>query len=247
MRFYIKILPLLIATLFFHYLIKYKVNLQVEGNILEIYFSLFGSIYAIVIGFVLLVIITHHNNIKRFISSEVNAIQDLRDFLHYIDGDDQSVERIKEKVKSYVSTIIKTEWTQLKTEKPIHADTSVELYEIIAIINEITIRPNDLSDKIAVKKLINTVGHITTYRTNRLTSLNEKLPPVMIQLIFVLSLCIVLPFSVLPVDGIVWFFFNVVNIFSVAYIFFIIGDLNNPFGGYWSISNHQYELLLQNC
>ncbi len=240
MKFYIKIGITLIVILGCSYCLKQKIP-PIDTGTLEVYFGVFGSVYAIVTGFILLVVITNYNNIKKYISSEINALQDLRDFLLYIDSDQKSVRLIRIRVGHYVDSVIHKEWASLVNGKHIDSDTSPELYAIIKSVNQVKINQNDLSDKIAVKKLINTIGRITTFRTNRLTSVNEKIPPVMMHLILFLSSCIVLPFSLIGVSNWLWWIINAFNGFTIIYIYMIIKDLNDPFHGSWNIKPIQFQ------
>lgn len=216
---------------------------RIEGAILEVFFGVFGVMYAIVAGFIILVLLENYNAIKAHIWAEVNTLQDLRDYLVYVDNQDDVVDEIKEAIKSYVESVIQQEWTEMVSASQVDMDTSAEIYEVMKRINKIEV--TNRSDAVALGKLIDTVGEITTHRTNRLYSSGEKLPVLLKLFIIILSVLVVFIFTLLPIqEAIIRFLLNGVNIFAVVYIYIIIWDLNRPFKGVWGIDNEPYRDLL---
>ena len=234
---------LFLSTLFG--LINNYTNISISTEILEVYFSVFGTIYAIVIGFILYVVISNYDEINKQLNLEINSLQDLRDYLLYIDYDKESVYIIREKIKLYIESVINKEWVELKKGKVIDNDTNKELSAIIKAINRIKLDGQDANDKIAVGMLIKTFGDVTTYRTNRINSVSEKLPKVLIHLLFFLSFGIVLPFSFLPLIGWLWLISNFFSAFALVYLLNVIRDLNNHFNGYWCISDKPFRLFFE--
>ncbi|MDM8559833.1 DUF4239 domain-containing protein [Candidatus Parabeggiatoa sp. HSG14] len=216
---------------------------HIEDSILEIFFSIFSIIYAIVAGFVIMVLLENYNAINAYIWAEINALQDLRDYLVYVDNQDEVVDKIKRTVKIYAESVIEKEWPEMVSSSKVDMDTSAEIYEVMKSINKIEI--TNQSDTVALSKLIDTVGNITTHRTNRLYSSYEKLPFLLMLFIIISSFLVVFIFTLLPIqDTIIRFLLNWVNIFAVVFIYIIIWDLSHPFNGTWSISNEPYRDFL---
>ena len=232
-----------LAILGFSYLLIAYPLWHIESGILEVFFGVFGVIYAIVAGFIILVLLENYNAIKAYIWAEVNALQDLRDYLIYVDNQDAVIDEIKGTIKIYVESIIEKEWTGMVGFGKVDMDTSAEVYEVMKSINKI--RVTNQSDAVALDKLIDTVGEITTHRTNRLCASGEKLPFLLMLYIVILSVLLVFIFSLIPLqDTITRFLLNGVNVFSVVFIYIIIWDLSHPFNGAWSINNEPYRDLL---
>ncbi len=225
------------------YLLITYPGLQIEVGILEVFFGVFGVIYAIVAGFIILALLENYNAIKAHIWAEVNALQDLRDYLIYVDNQNDVVDEIKGTIKVYVESVIEKEWPQMISSGKMDMDTPAEIYEVMKSINNIEI--TNRSDAVALGKLIDTVGEITTHRTNRLYESGEKLPFLLMLFIIILSILVIFTFSLLPVqDMITSFLLNGINIFAVVFIYIVIQDLSRPFRGAWSISNEPYRDLL---
>jgi len=225
-----------------YFLITYPMW-HIEDSILEIFFSIFSIIYAIVAGFVIMVLLENYNAINAHIWAEVNALQDLRDYLIYVDNQDDVVDEIKGTVKIYAESVVEKEWPEMMGSSKVDVDTSAEIYEVMKSINKIEV--TNRSDAVALSKLIDTVGSITTHRTNRLYSSGEKLPFLLMLFIIISSALVVFIFTLLPIaDTIIRFWLNGVNIFAVVFIYVIIWDLSHPFLGTWCINNEPYRDLL---
>jgi predicted PurR-regulated permease PerM len=78
------------------------------------FFSVFGIVYAIVAGFLLVTVLSKYSDLSQVIENELNAIETVRDFLTYL-GDEQ--EKVKTSIKSalshYTSSLLDTEWPEM--------------------------------------------------------------------------------------------------------------------------------------
>lgn len=216
----------------------------VDISVLETFFGAFGTIYAIVIGFVIFQVLDYYNQLKSHISSEINAIQNLRDFLAFIDDHDDEVRETLEHIDDYVASVIEQEWPNMLAEQKTNMDTSVALHQVIKSVNKIN--PCNQSDIVALEKLIQTISEISTHRTHRLKeSRTNRLPPLLKQLVIILSSFIILAFTFLPLeDMVVKVIFSSAMTFAVTLIYFVILDLDNAYTGSWAVTNDRYKELL---
>lgn len=236
---YLKTAVLMVVILILGYILTFAQWRVIDGQILETFFSAFGTIYAIVIGFVIYQVTNYYNELKSYIVSEINAIQDLRDFLVFIDDHDDIVKDVIEKLNVYVMSIIKVEWPDMISQSTTSMKSSGKLYEVMKSVNKIN--PDNQSDIVALEKLIHTTSEITTYRTNRLNESKENLPPLLKQLVIMLSTFIVIAFTFVPIDEpVVRVILTAAIAFAVSLIYFVIIDLDNAYTGTWAVSNQQY-------
>ena len=217
----------------------------VDISILETFFGAFGTIYAIVIGFVIYQVLDYYNQLKSHISSEINAIQNLRDFLAFIDDHDEEVKETLERIDAYVESIIDDEWPNMLSDQKTNMDTSDALYKIIKSVNKIN--PQNQSDLVALEKLIQTISEISTHRTHRLKeSRSNRLPPLLKQLVIILSSFIILAFTFMPLeDLVVKVIFSSAMTFAVTLIYFVILDLDSAYTGSWAVTPDRYKELLE--
>ena len=215
----------------------------IPGNALNIFFGLFGVLYAIIIGFAIFEVLNNYNEIKEFMNSEVNELQDLRDYLMYVDGQDEVKQEIGQHIKKYAQAVVNKEWPAMCSYKKLDIDTPEEMYDVMKSVNKI--KPANDSDVMALEKLIDTIGTVTTHRTNRITASVEKLPSLLVQLIFILSAFMIVIFALIPIDAlIVKMALTAINTFGIAFIYFVIKDLDYPFGGIWSIKPEPFKSFI---
>jgi hypothetical protein len=217
----------------------------VDISILETFFGAFGTIYAIIIGFVIFQVLDYYNQLKSHISSEINAIQNLRDFLAFIDDCDDEVKKTLELIDDYVESIIEDEWPDMLSDQKTNMDTSSALHQIIKSVN--AINPQNQSDLVALEKLIQTISEISTHRTHRLKeSRMNRLPTLLKQLVIILSSFMILAFTFMPLeDMVVKVIFSSAMTFAVTLIYFVILDLDSAYTGTWAITNERYKELLE--
>lgn len=245
MKIYIKTFFIALLATSFSFLISfYDFIFDADSNIMETFFNVFGTLYAIMVGFVILMVSNYYHQIKNAINDEINSIQDLHDYLVYVDNNDQVVLEIKQAINDYISSIIEQEWPKMRSSEHTEVFTSEPLYNIMKKINKL--EPKNPSDIAALEKLMSEVNAITTYRTDRLGMSNENLPPLLVHVSFILSVSVVFVFLFMPIDS---FFLKIILngilSFAVGLIYYMIIDLNNPFRGDWRVTFDSYQKLLE--
>lgn len=220
----------------------------------EVFFGLFGAFYAIIIGFIIFITMDSYNRVRELISAEVNALQDLRDFLVFVDHDETDPSndnatvrvRITNALYAYVEQVVDREWPIMSSGKRMSADfrdTPAELLDLMRAVNGIHV--GNRSDSVALQLMVDTIAQVTTHRTNRLAACGDRLPAALKHLVFWISLLAVLVFALLEIDApTVKFLLGFINVFSITFIYFIVMDLNDPFRGTWRIDQSDFRDLL---
>ncbi|MEJ2181854.1 MAG: DUF4239 domain-containing protein [Gammaproteobacteria bacterium] len=166
------------------------------------FFSVFGIVYAIVAGFLLVTVLSKYSDLSQVIENELNAIETVRDFLTYL-GDEQ--EKVKTSIKSalshYTSSLLDTEWPEMSDPRePMDSDTSEELYEVMRKSKNIAVETE--SEAIVYTAIIDSISDITKLRTRRIALANERLPPRLKVLLMFMSIVIIVAFILLGVQNI---------------------------------------------
>lgn len=154
-------------------------------DVLQCFFEIFGVVYAIIVGFAMLLVSENYKAFKQHLHAETDDLQDLRDYLLYVDGQDQLVKEIKVNIRKYVEEILNDEWPAMMGDKQVEMDTPKQLYAVMLSVNRIQ-RTNE-SDAVALERLIATIASITTHRMERLHAAHEKLPSPFRYLIMILK------------------------------------------------------------
>ena len=202
----------------------------------EEFYSVFGMIYAIVSGFLLVEVLNRFNKLSEVVEAELNAISDVRDFLLYVDGQEDIKQSVKKELQEYVHSVATVEWSTMNDDYAVlNSDTSKELYDVMHAVNKVEV--NNESDREALHFLISEMSSITSLRTERISIANQQLPPRLKHLLVYMSLVLVAAF-VINAGMEPWIHcFMVGSITACVHLLYIvIADLNTPFTGLWTIS-----------
>ena len=210
------------------------------------FFTVFGVIYAIVAGFLLVSVLNRYGVLNQTIEDELNAIECVRDFLVYLD-DEQRVARIaiKRALAKYARSLSTKEWEEMTDpHTPMNSDTSEELYEVMRRGKGIQVRRE--SDSVVLSALVQNISEIARMRTRRIALANERLPPRLRILMLFMSIALVAGFVLLGVRGVFTHVFMLVTLtISIHPLYMVIEDLDHPFYGVWNINRAPLDELVK--
>ena len=211
---------------------------------LKIFFGIYGVVFAFTAGFVLFQAVEFHRALKQSIHSELNALQDMRDFLFYLDCKESTIESIRMSLHDYVSHIVSEEWPRLVMHQAIPDDTTRELRKVIKSVHKIDVQNE--SDQVALQLLVETIRDITTFRTTRVNAAATRMPRSLKALLITLSFCLLVSVCIIPYS-IPWIgaVLNGFIALAVTFICLTIFDLDDPFHGSWKIAVEPFEELLK--
>ena len=210
------------------------------------FFSVFGIVYAIVAGFLLVTVLSKYSDLSQTLENELNAIETVRDFLIYLD-DEQNVVKmsIKNALSHYTTSLLNKEWSEMSDPRePMDSDTSEELYEIMRKSKNITVHTEN--EVIVYTTIIANISDITKLRTRRIALANERLPPRLKLLMIFMSVVILAAFMLLGVQNIYIHLTILVSLcISLHLLYMVIEDLNHPFYGIWNVNRMPLEALVK--
>ena len=211
-------------------------NNEVAGN----YLQTVGTIYAVLLAFVVFVVWQQHNDTRSAVESEANELTDFCRTIRALPG----TQPVQDSIQEYGKVVVDEEWLDMargcwsqKAEQTLeetwHALQAVEprTKREEALYAEALARFNDLSDA----------------RSRRLHCSLLRLPP---------SLWVLLLTNGGLVVSSMWIFglesfsahalMTVALAGSIAFILFLIADLDNPFWGSWRIGPDAFRRALGN-
>jgi hypothetical protein len=244
--------PLVISAILITFVgLMLRSHLRYEGIVTDLsswssFFTVFGVIFAIVAGFLLLTVLNRYSDLNQTIEDELNAVESVRDFLVYLDDRRQiEIDKIKRALATYVKSVADTEWAEMSAPRvPMNADTSDELYAVMRSGKRIKV--NEERDSIVLSALIETISEITKLRTRRIALANERLPPRLRALMLFMSITLVGAFVVLGVQGVFAHVYMLVTLtVSIHLLYMVIEDLDHPFYGVWNISRGPLDELVK--
>ncbi len=244
MKTYIKPILVTLALLGLSCLWTVWQPVTIDLHVLHSFFEIFGVTYAIIVGFALFMVSENYNSFKRRLHAEVDDLQDLRDYLMYVDGQDELVREIKANIRKYVEHVLNVEWPAMMGRNHVEMDTPEEMYAVMRSVNKIQ-RTNE-SDLIALERLIATIASITTHRMERLHAAHEKLPSPFRYLVMTLSVFLLFAFSLMPIPslGERLLLGSLVTVSSILIVHVIL-DIADPFTGFWRVEPDSLRTLLK--
>ncbi len=206
-------------------------NNEVAGN----YLQTLGTIYAVLLAFVVFVVWQQHNDARSAVEKEANELSDMYRISRALPG----TQRVQGCIQAYGRIVVDEEWTDMargsgskKAEQALEgiwqALQGVEAHSARdeALYAEALARFNDLSDA----------------RSARLYCSLLRLPP---------SLWVLLLTNGGLVVGSMWIFglesfsahalMTVALAGSIAFILFLVADLDNPFWGSWRVKPDAFQ------
>ncbi len=224
--------------------------IQYEGIVEDVsawgaFFGVFGVVYAIVAGFLLVTVLTRYAALSQTFEDELNAVESIRDFLIYLSADQHpSVQDVKRSLARYINAVATLEWKEMADPTvPTNSDTSDELYDIMRCTAGIRIAGE--RDKAVLSTVIATVSDLARMRTRRIALANERLPPRLRLLLLFMSIALGAAFLAVGVRSVGAHIFMTSTLsMSVYLLYWIIEDLDHPFYGVWNIDRAPLDELI---
>ena len=255
----INLIVIVVITLAIRHYLFYQ-NIDIDLGSWSVFYTTYGILYAIIIGFILVGALGRYEQLKLAVDSEINVIQNIRDFLIYF-SDSTSMQRaevkdsrseqinvllnIRQALYTYVKSVYEKEWLEMsdKTEMT-DPDSTQELKNIIISVSKL--ESQDENDSIALTSIIKSLSDLTNHRTKRIYLSNEEIPPPIMKLLIFMSIFLVAGFFILGVQN-MWVHLIMIISFSttIQLIINLLTDLNNPFSGIWNIDNKRYVALAE--
>ena len=255
----ISLIAIVVITLATRHYMFYQ-NIDIDLASWGVFYATYGILYAIIIGFILIGALGRYEQLKLAVDSEINVIQNIRDFLIYF-SDSTSMQRaevkdsrseqinvllnIRQALYTYVKSVYEKEWLEMsdKTETT-DPDSTQELKAIIVSVSNLESR--DENDSIALTAIITSLSDLTNHRTKRIYLSNEEIPSPIMKLLIFMSIFLVAGFFILGVQNL-WVHLIMITSFAatIQLIINLLIDLNTPFSGIWNIDNKRYVALAE--
>ena len=214
-------------------------NITIDIGAWGVFYTVFGVLYAIIIGFILISALGKFDQLKLAVDSEVSEIQSIRILLQYFsDNQIEAINNIRKTLFAYVHSIHSIEWEDM-IKKDSQPEFSEELRNVRDSVSHL--KSEDENDSIALTSIINTLSGLTACRTKRIYLANEEIPGPIMKLLIFMSCVMVGGFIILGVEN---FWIHLFMIWSLSttvhLIITLLNDLNNPFIGIWLIEKNHY-------
>lgn len=199
---------------------------------LSIFITSFGTIYGIIVGFIVIEVWTQKNNIQKLLEKEAKDIEGLYFLVHYF-NDTELEKKLKKRLLKYVNVILKLRFDDMSA--------TVRNQKIDKIFMNISrlfdgIKFDEEQDPIIFEQMLNQFKELKDTRTERIRESLIRLPTPIQLFILLGSFVMVLAMIVTPFSNQLLAVCSVLSLtFFVVFVQQIINDLDNPFVGYWNV------------
>lgn len=213
-------------------------NRDIVGN----YLQTLGTIYAVLLAFVVYVVWTEYTELRKNLGLEASELFDL---LRVSNGLPNPVARqVRDLVRQYVDTLLQVEWPALAREDtgPLEQgwDTLDELWKVLRRYEPADERCNTL-----YSAALGSLKSLSDTRTARIDAGQSRIPLPLRILLYTGAVSTVGSLCLFGVEHF-WIHALIMALLSgaVAHVLVVIEDLDDPFEGYWQAPRDPFRRLL---
>ena len=209
-------------------------NNEVAGN----YLQTLGTIYAVLLAFVVFVVWQQHNDTRSAVESEANELSDLNRIIRVL----PATQCVADRIELYTRVVMEQEWTAMARGR-CSQEAERALEEIWQALQQV--EPQHAREEALYAEALARFNDLSDARSNRLYCGLLRLP---------LSLWGLLLTNGGLVIGSMWLFglesgsahalMTAALAGSIAFILFLISDLDNPFWGSWQVEPDAFRRAL---
>jgi len=205
-------------------------------------FSAVGVLYAVLLGFVVVVVWQKYDEIVANVQSEVDAVGNL---YHSVDGyDPASRTLIRRDLDSYARTVANVEWPAMERSQDV-PETADGVLEGAAYRVD-TFTPKDYKGFAAQQASIGNMQRLYDARRQRLIHSDATVPPILwfaliSGAVAMVGFCYIFGVENRPAQLLM----TAILVSLIGILFVVIGEFSTPFSGSVSISNDGWTYLEQ--
>ena len=218
--------------------------LHKAANELGNYLQTVGSIYAVLLAFVVYVVWGQFNDARSYLDREATALVDLHRTSSGLPS--RSRAAIQSGLRDYVDAVMRDEWPAMACGDEVTIDRVAELLEKVWLAIH-GCKPANTCQHTVYGEVLARFNQLTDLRTSRLSAARARIPVAMTILLYTGALLTVGSVYLLAFDE-VWLHALVTAALAgaIAHILFLIRDLDDAFAGDWQIAKVPFERARKN-
>jgi hypothetical protein len=213
-----------------------RANNEVAGN----YLQTLGTVYAVLLAFVVFVVWQQHNDLRGAVESEANELSDLDRIMQAFPETIQAQSRAC--ASAYCQAVIGEEWTAMARGQASRAAGQAleDLWRALAAFTPETTREEGLYAQALAR-----LDDLSNARSHRLHCGRLRLPPMLWLLLLTNGGLVAASMWLFGLESF-WAhaLMTVALTGSIAFVLYLIADLDNPFWGAWRVSAEPFYQAL---
>lgn len=214
-------------------------ELEKASNEIGSYLQTVGSIYAVLLAFVVYLVWGQFNDARGYLDREATALVDLHRTSSALPS--RSRAEIQRGLRAYVDAVLGEEWQAMTSGDEAAIDRVGELLEDVWIAIHACKPSNDCQHTV-YGEVLSRFNQLTDLRTSRLGAARARIPLAMTILLYNGALLTVGSVFLLAFDQL-WLHALVTAALAgaIAHILYLIRDLDDAFDGDWQIARTPFE------
>ena len=221
----------------------------------EIFYAGVATLYAIITALALVKGIEEFDGMRRTIIDEAYKIRSISNLIQYFDDNDDpdtraAIQDIREKLIRYSANVAAMRDQHLDSENgQIFRSCQRDIARL---------KPLDENDGYSLQSILAAHVELGTLRSNRISSIGEKIPRYLIAALWLVAAALILPFMAEPliidaaqpqtgqIDNPARFgqYFIIFVLGSLnSFLLLMLSDISDPFEGFWKVSVKPFEEL----
>jgi hypothetical protein len=211
-------------------------NNEVAGN----YLQTLGTVYAVLLAFVVFVVWQQHNDTRSAVESEANELSDLYRTIQALPGS----QLIGDFIQKYGKAVVDEEWkAMVRGRRSQEAERVLE--EIWTALQ--SLEPHTRREETLYAEALARFNDLSDARSHRLYCSLLRLPPSLWVLLLTNGSLVVISMWIFGLESFsAHAFMTVALAGSIAFILYLIADLDNPFWGSWQIRPDGFRRAVEN-
>jgi hypothetical protein len=214
-----------------------RANNEVAGN----YLQTLGSIYAVLLAFVVFVVWQQHNQARDAVEMEANEISDLDRILQGFPEPVKS--HVRSHLRGYVQAVVLEEWTAM-SHGQVSRSAERSLEEIWLALERM--EPHSTREEILFAEALARFNDLSDDRNHRIFGSRLRLPRSMWGLLIAdgsLTVASMWLFGLQSFLALALMTGALAG--SIAFILYLVADLDNPFWGDWVVTADPIRMALE--
>jgi hypothetical protein len=215
-------------------------DLQASSDVVGNYLQAVGTIYAVLLAFVVQSVWSQFNDARVCVEHEANELVDL---FRLTDGLPDDVRLpLQKALRAYVDKVIELEWRAMaKRDEDTIERIGKELDSVWEVLHGCDVLTSDC-EKALHSEALSRFNDLSDARSSRLSAARTRMPFGLSLLLFVGAAVMVLSMYMLAVDR-----FAVHAIITgalagaVSHVLYLVMDLDDAFSGLWQVSTAPFE------
>jgi Protein of unknown function (DUF4239) len=239
------VLGVVVVFVLLHAFIQRRLRSEVlrrHNDVAGYLFSAVGVLYAVVLGFVVVVVWGKYDNAVSNVESEVDAIGNL---YHVVDGYPDSVRsKIRTQLQEYAKTVATVEWPAMQRDQAVPETGSRQLETVSYLVN--TFSPTNFKEFAAQQAAIAQEQRLFDARRSRLIAAVPAVPSILWFALIVGALAMVAFCYIFGVENRpAQLMMTAILVGLIGILFVVIDEFSTPFAGSVRISSDGWVYLQQ--